>query len=98
MKRWPEKKTFARDQNYYGFPMPAPPIVPDLDKKVKPKRSMICVLAVFVGFFAAVVLAFMIEFVRKIKRDDPERFALISNELRLFRVGAKKREKVWVGV
>jgi hypothetical protein len=42
--------------------------------------------------------AFVIEFVRKIKWDDPERFVQISDELRWFRLGAKKREKVGVGV
>jgi capsular polysaccharide biosynthesis protein len=73
-------------------------MVPDKDKKVKPKRSMICILAVFTAFFIAIFLAFVIEFVRKIKRDEPERFAQISNELRLFRIGSKKREKVGVGV
>jgi hypothetical protein len=46
----------------------------------------------------AVLPVFVIEFVRKIKRDDPERFAQITNELWLFRMGSKKREKVGVGV
>ena len=46
----------------------------------------------------AVFLSFVIEFVRKIKTNDPERFELISNEMKLFRMGAKKREKVGVGV
>jgi hypothetical protein len=72
--------------------------VPDRDKKVKPKRALICILTVFVGFFMAVFLSFVIEFVRKIKTNDPERFELISNEMKLFRMGAKKREKVGVGV
>jgi hypothetical protein len=54
------------------------------------------VLAVFAAFFIVVLPAFVIEFVRKIKADDPERFARISNELRLFRLGSKKREKVGV--
>ena len=72
--------------------------MPDRGKKVKSKRSLICVLVVFAAFFMAVFPAFVIEFVRKIKADDPERFAQISNELRLFRIGSKKREKVGVGV
>jgi hypothetical protein len=65
---------------------------------VKPKRSLICILAVFEVFFIAIFPAFVIEFVRKIKINDPERFAQITNELRLFRLGSKKREKVGVGV
>jgi hypothetical protein len=72
--------------------------VPDKDKKVKPKRFLICILAVFEVFFIAIFPAFVNEFVRKIKRNDPERFAQITNELRLFRLGSKKREKVGVGV
>ena len=67
--------------------------MPDKDKKVKPKRSLICILAVFEVFFIAIFPAFVIEFVRKIKRNDPERFAQISNELRLFCFGSKKRGK-----
>lgn len=88
-----EKETFARAQKYYGFLVLDPPIVPDLDKKVAPKRSLICILAVFVGFFVAVFLAFVIEFVRKIKRDDPERFAMIADELRLFERRAKNERR-----
>jgi hypothetical protein len=53
---------------------------------------------VFEVFFIAIFPAFVIEFVRKIKTNDPERFELISNEMKLFRMGAKKREKVGVGV
>jgi hypothetical protein len=59
---------------------------------------LICILVVFEAFFIAVFPVFVIEFVRKIKTNEPEWFALISNELRLFRVGSKKREKVEVGV
>jgi hypothetical protein len=92
-----EKETFANAQKYYGFLVLDPPIVPDMDKKVKPKRSLICILSVFVAFFIAVFLAFMIEFVRKIKTNDPERFELISNEMKLFRMGSKKREKAGRG-
>jgi uncharacterized protein involved in exopolysaccharide biosynthesis len=93
-----EKETFAKAKKYYGFLVLDPPIVPDKDKKVKPKRSLICILSVFTSFFAAVFLAFVIEFIKKIKRDDPERFAQMTNELRLFRVGSKKGEEVEAGI
>jgi hypothetical protein len=57
------------------------------------ERSLICILAVFAAVFIAIFLSFVIEFVRKIKANDPERFAQITNELRLFRLGSKKRGK-----
>lgn len=62
-----EKETFARAQKYYSFQVLDPPIVPDLDKKVKPKRSMICILSVTVAFFVAVFLAFFIEYVKRLR-------------------------------
>ena len=92
-----EKETFAKAQKYYGFMILDPPLVPDRNKKVKPKRSLICILSVFSTFFVSVFLAFVIEFIRKVKTNDPERFAQITNELRLFRTVSKKREKVEVG-
>jgi len=68
-----EKETFARAQKYYSFEVIDPPIVPDPDKKVKPKRALICILSVFVAFFLAVFAAFFLEFVHNIKKEaDPE--------------------------
>jgi uncharacterized protein involved in exopolysaccharide biosynthesis len=68
-----EKETFARAQKYYSFEVIDPPIVPDLDKKVKPKRALICILSVVVAFFLAVFAAFFLEFVHNIKKDaEPE--------------------------
>jgi uncharacterized protein involved in exopolysaccharide biosynthesis len=93
-----EKETFAKAQKYYGFLVIDPPIAPDMDKKVKPKRSLICILSVFAAFFIAVFVALAIEFIRRIKTDDPKRFAQISNELKLFHVGSKTRKKVEAGI
>jgi uncharacterized protein involved in exopolysaccharide biosynthesis len=93
-----EKETFAKAQKYYGFLVLDPPIIPDMNKNINPRRSSICILFVLVAFFAAVLLAFVIEFVRKIKTDNPERFARISNGLRLFQKGSKKREEVDDGI
>lgn len=62
-----EKETFARAQKYYSFQVLDPPIAPDLDKKVKPKRSMICMLSVIVAFFVAVFLAFFIEYINRLR-------------------------------
>ncbi len=77
-----EKETFARAQKYYSFQVVDPPIVPDLDKKVAPKRSIICILSVFVAFFFAVFLSFFLEFTRRIKTDDPERYRQIKDGLK----------------
>ena len=89
-----EKETFAKAQKYYGFLVLDPPIVPDRDKKVKPKRSLICIFSMLAVFFLAIFMAFICEFVKKIKIDDPERFAKISAELWLFHTSHKKNEKM----
>ena len=68
-----EKETFARARQYYNFEVIDPPIVPDLNKKVKPKRSIICVLTVIVAFFLAVFIAFFLEFFQNARENtDPE--------------------------
>jgi uncharacterized protein involved in exopolysaccharide biosynthesis len=80
-----EKQTFARAQKYYSFNVLDAPIVPDLNKKVKPRRSIICILAVFVGFFMAVFMAFFREFVSRIKENDPERYQRLSDEFKFWK-------------
>ena len=77
-----EKDTFARAQKYYSFVLIDPPIVPDLNKKVKPKRSLICILSVFVAFFVAVFLAFLREYVHRLKTEDIERYKEVANGLK----------------
>ncbi|RJQ78892.1 MAG: hypothetical protein C4519_11700 [Desulfobacteraceae bacterium] len=81
-----EKETFAKAQKYYGFLVLDPPIAPDLDKKIKPKRALICILSVFVAFFASVFLAFLIEFCKKVKNDDPEHYRQIADGLKIWRL------------
>ena len=44
------------------------------DRKSSPKRSMIVILSTIVGFFIAVFLAFIKEFVFKVKTQDPDRY------------------------
>jgi uncharacterized protein involved in exopolysaccharide biosynthesis len=78
-----EKDTFARAQKYYGFYVPDPPIVPDLDKKAKPKRALICILSVVVAFFIAVFLAFFLEYLGRLRTDDPDRYRLLREGLKL---------------
>ena len=78
-----EKDTFARAQKYYGFHVPDPPIAPDLNKKAKPKRALICILSVVVAFFIAVFLAFFLEYLGRLKTDDPERYQQLREGLKL---------------
>jgi uncharacterized protein involved in exopolysaccharide biosynthesis len=69
-----EKETFARAQKYYSFLVLDPPIVPDLDKEIKPRRALICVLSITAAFFVAVCLAFFLEYIHNIRtREDPDR-------------------------
>jgi capsular polysaccharide biosynthesis protein len=77
-----EKETFARAQKYYSFVVLDPPVVSDLDKKVKPKRALICILAVIVAGFFAVFAAFLAEYVHNVKtREDPERLDTLRRHL-----------------
>ena len=79
-----EKETFARAQTYYSFLVLDPPIVPDIDKKVRPRRSLICILSVTVVFFFALFLAFFLEYVQNVqKTEDPERLEAIRDNLKL---------------
>ncbi|MBU4036340.1 MAG: hypothetical protein KKA35_07920 [Proteobacteria bacterium] len=79
-----ERETFAKAQQYYGFLLIDPPVTPDLDKKVKPKRSVICILSVSLAFFFSLFLAFFVEFTHRIKTDDPERYQSIAKELKFW--------------
>ena len=84
-----EKDTFARAQTYYGFYVLDPPIAPDLNKKASPKRSMICILSVVVAFFIAIFLAFFLEYLGRIKTEDPDRYQQLKDGLRLRRRKSK---------
>ncbi|MBW2605833.1 MAG: hypothetical protein JRE28_16245 [Deltaproteobacteria bacterium] len=79
-----EKETFARAQKYYSFTVLDPPIVPDLNKKVKPKRRKICILSVIGAFFTAVFFAFFIEYIHNLKTtEDPERLERFKKSIKL---------------
>jgi len=80
-----EKDTFARAQTFYGFYVLDPPISPDLNKKVKPRRSMICILSAVVAFFVAVFLAFFLEYLHRLKTEEPDRYQQLKDSLRLRR-------------
>jgi uncharacterized protein involved in exopolysaccharide biosynthesis len=80
-----EKDTFARAQTYYGFYVLDPPIAPDLNKKASPRRSMILILSVVVTFFVAVFLAFFLEYLNRLKTEEPDRYEQLKDGLRLRR-------------
>jgi uncharacterized protein involved in exopolysaccharide biosynthesis len=76
-----EKETLAKVQKYYSFDVIDPAFVPE--KKYRPKRALICVLSVTVAFFFAVFLAFFLEYIQNLTRnEDPERLAGLRRALR----------------
>jgi uncharacterized protein involved in exopolysaccharide biosynthesis len=77
-----EKETFARAQKYYSFIVLDPPVSPDLDKKLKPKRSLICILSVTVAGFFAIFLAFFLEYIHSVRQgEDKERLRRLRRYL-----------------
>ena len=79
-----EKETFARAQKYYSFIVLDPPIAPDIDKKVKPKRALICILSVTVAGFFAIFLAFFLEYIHNVSHgEDEERLNKLRKYLKL---------------
>ena len=79
-----EKETFARAQKYYSFIVLDPPVAADIDKKVKPKRSLICILSVTVAGFFAIFLAFFLEYIHNVSQgEDEERLNKLHKYLKL---------------
>ncbi len=79
-----EKETFARAQKHYSFTVLDPPIVPDLNKRIKPKRHIICILSVTVAFFTTVFFAFFLEYIHNLKTtEDPERLERFKKSIKL---------------
>ncbi|HDI78102.1 MAG TPA: hypothetical protein ENF54_00510 [Desulfobacteraceae bacterium] len=79
-----EKETFTRAQKYYGFQVLDPPVVPDLNKKIKPKRRMICMVSVVTALFLSIFLAFFLEYIHNIKeKEDPERLKKLKESMKL---------------
>jgi len=77
-----EKETLAKVQRYYGFNVIDPPFVPE--KKFKPKRAQMCILSVIVAFFMAIFLAFFMEYVGNLKKnEDPERLENFKKYMKL---------------
>ncbi|MFH1491423.1 MAG: Wzz/FepE/Etk N-terminal domain-containing protein [Pseudomonadota bacterium] len=79
-----EKETLAKVQKYYSFNVIDPAYFPEM--KFKPKRAQICLLSVVVAFFIAILLAFFLEYLQNMKKnEDPERLANLRNALRFRR-------------
>ena len=68
-----EKETLAMAQKYYSFVVLDPPVAADPDKKVKPKRSLICIVSVTVAGFFAIFLAFCLEYMQSAKTSKNEK-------------------------
>ena len=81
-----EKDTFARGQKYFGFRILDPPVAPDLNKAEPTNRKRTCLLSVVVAFFLAVFLAFMIEYVRRFKTQDQERYKQLVEALKVWKI------------
>jgi uncharacterized protein involved in exopolysaccharide biosynthesis len=79
-----EKETFALAQKYYSFIVLDPPVAPDQDKKVKPRRALICILSVTVASFFAIFLAFFLKYIDSVKsNEDEERLSRLKRYLKL---------------
>ena len=83
-------RTFAKAQKYYGFTVMDPPVVPDRLAAEKSKLTLNVVLAMTVAFFLSVFLAFIIEYVRRIKTEDTEQYQDLIRELKTWRNSRKK--------
>lgn len=81
-----EKDTFARGQKYFGFRILDPPVAPDLNKGMPTNRKRDCLLSVVVAFFLAIFLAFMIEYVRRFKTENQERYKELVEELKVWKI------------
>ncbi len=87
-----EKETFARATKYYSFEVLDPPIVPDLNKKIKPKRAIICILSVICAFFLAIFAAFFLNFVEYLKKTaNAEQLERLHSYLPLLRRRSRKK-------
>jgi len=86
-----EKETFARATKYYSFEVLDPPIVPDPDKKIRPKRALICILSVVSAFFLAIFAAFFLNFIENLnKTANAEQLEHLQSYLPLLRRRSKK--------
>jgi tyrosine-protein kinase Etk/Wzc len=55
------------------------------DRRSSPKRTLIVVLSTVVAFFFAIFLAFVLEYVNRVKREEPERYNQLRQGLLVWR-------------
>jgi tyrosine-protein kinase Etk/Wzc len=53
------------------------------DKKSSPKRALIVILSTIVAFFLAIFLSFFLEYLARVKSEDPERYQQMSQAMKL---------------
>jgi uncharacterized protein involved in exopolysaccharide biosynthesis len=63
------------------------------DRKIRPKRRLIVIIATVAGFFLAAFLAFFMEFVNRIKSQNPERYQQLVQSLRFRKIGSSGPNK-----
>ncbi|MGA1823551.1 MAG: Wzz/FepE/Etk N-terminal domain-containing protein [bacterium] len=73
-----QSKVLAKVQDYYGFTIISKPFVADSLDKVRPRRSVICMLSFITSIIAAIFLSFFIEYIKnlyvhKIKEHYPKK-------------------------
>ncbi|MHC1698696.1 MAG: GumC family protein [Geobacteraceae bacterium] len=64
------------------------------DKKIKPKRSVIVLLATFSAFFMSILLAFVLEYQEKMSEDDRMRWQNIRTLAKLRLPGRQRETKI----
>ncbi|MCK9276315.1 MAG: hypothetical protein M0P57_14650, partial [Syntrophales bacterium] len=69
-----QKEDLAKVKDFYGFEIIDAPFVPE--NRFKPERSRICMISVIAAFFAAVIIAFILEYIAYLKKnEDPKKIA-----------------------
>lgn len=76
-----QSKVLSKAQKYYGFTIISEPYVPDMKDKVKPKRSLICVVAFVTSFMFAIFLVFILEFFKNIPEEKKRIFQGKTDEV-----------------
>lgn len=63
-----QNKVLANADEYYGFTIISGPTLSDLENRVSPKRSQICIIAFVTSFILAVFLAILINFIKNYRQ------------------------------
>lgn len=63
-----KQKVYINSSKYYNVKIITDPYIPDKNDKVKPKRGLIVIISFIISFGMAIILVFLIEFIKKIKK------------------------------